>query len=352
MNKDILKYGIGIVADMTAIDFDARVFEHGNMNVVVDNLKVKKISTKECEEKLKNWKIQKVEKRKEIVDVRFYKQNAIEPTDIVTFFIPKTVDKPVHIYIGDKQKNVLIYLRIIVEAGARVTIIESIQDIEYCGMILDVIVGEGAYVKYIIDQRVDDKSFLIHARTAFVGKNAIYRWIDIELGSAISKQTIVTELVDEGARAETYGLFFGIDNQLIDLKTTILHNASHTTSDMHVKGVLSGHAKGIYYGLIRIPHGSYTCDGKQREETLLLSKDSEINSIPNLEIENNDVKCRHAVSTANIDTESLFYFQSRGIENDTAIQSIVEGYLMEIIDLVGDETLMKSIKSTIIKKLK
>ena len=57
MNKDILKYGIGIVADMTAIDFDARVFEHGNMNVVVDNLKVKKISTKECEEKLKNWKI-------------------------------------------------------------------------------------------------------------------------------------------------------------------------------------------------------------------------------------------------------------------------------------------------------
>ena len=109
------------------------------------------------------------------------------------------------------------------------------------------------------------------------------------------------------------------------------HVSPHTASDLLYKNALDGRARCTFGGLIRVePHAHFT-DAYQKVRNLLLSDDSEANSMPGLEILADNVRCTHGATSGQINEDEMFYLRSRGITPAVARQLLVKGFLNEVV---------------------
>jgi Fe-S cluster assembly protein SufD len=99
--------------------------------------------------------------------------------------------------------------------------------------------------------------------------------------------------------------------------------------------VLRDTAKAVHRSLVHIAPDAHDCEGYERQDTLLLSDGAQINAVPNLEINNNQVKCSHGATTTYIDDEKLFYFLSRGLDRQSAEELFVSGYVAPVMEKVN-----------------
>ena len=158
--------------------------------------------------------------------------------------------------------------------------------------------------------------------------------MDCCFGSKATMSEVTTILQGEGSSTNNHGIFFGNKNQQFDLVANSVHNAPHTVSDIFTKGALTGNGKCLYRGLVKINQNAFGSNGYQKEDTLLLSEDAVADSIPNLEIDNNDVRCTHGASIGRIDREKMFYLQSRGLNEGTATKEYVKGFFEPLIQKI------------------
>lgn len=158
---------------------------------------------------------------------------------------------------------------------------------------------------------------------------------------------VTITLAGERANANIYGLFLGTESEVFDLTVTVHHAVGDTTSNILLIGALGGKAAASVKGKIHIAPGARGSVAREDIRTLLLSRDATVRAIPELAIENNDVKCSHAVSTTHIDTEKKFYLESRGVPEDEARAMVIEGHVAPILDRIDDER----IRETILAKL-
>ena len=151
------------------------------------------------------------------------------------------------------------------------------------------------------------------------------------VGGLFAKSNVEAFLRAPGATAEMLGLYFGNETQFIDHHTLQEHIAPHTTSDLLYKGVLADRARSVFSGMIRVHPGAQKTDAYQQNRNLLLSDDARADSIPNLEIGANDVRCSHGATVAPLDEDEVFYLQSRGIARPEATKIIVDGFFEPIL---------------------
>ena len=128
------------------------------------------------------------------------------------------------------------------------------------------------------------------------------------------------------------GFFFTDGTQHMDYKTMQDHRAPYSTSDLLIKGALRGRSRAVFTGVIGVRKGSKRTDAYQENRNLLLSKRARSDSIPILEIDNDDVRCTHGSATGQVDPEELFYVMARGLDKDEAARMLVEGFFTEIIE--------------------
>jgi Fe-S cluster assembly protein SufD len=126
---------------------------------------------------------------------------------------------------------------------------------------------------------------------------------------------------------ETYGVGMGVGSQRFDHHTEHVHLARNTRSNLGFKVAMTGASRSAYTGLIRIAADAAGCEAYQENRNLLLSPNARADSIPELEILNDDVRCSHGATMSSIDGEQLFYLQSRGLPRLQAIRLIVYGFL-------------------------
>lgn len=138
-------------------------------------------------------------------------------------------------------------------------------------------------------------------------------------------------LAGEGAQLEVYGVFVGHGSANLKLTFDTIHAAAHTRSRTLFKGVLAGTSTFDVNGVIRITKDGHGSDAFLEERALLLSPNALANTIPSLEIEANDVKCKHAATAGPVDQEQLFYLRSRGLDERTAETLIVRGFLEHVL---------------------
>jgi Fe-S cluster assembly protein SufD len=117
-----------------------------------------------------------------------------------------------------------------------------------------------------------------------------------------------------------------------DFRTMQDHAGPRTTSDLLFKGAVADTARSVYSGLIRVRKEASGTNAFQTNRNLVLSEGASAESVPNLEIENNDVRCSHASAVGPIDEEQRFYLESRGIPPEVGERLIVQGFFSEIID--------------------
>ena len=327
-----IKYGIGITADYTDVALAMRVGEKDSIGML-DGAVVCDVEYKELG--IINYGLfaHVLENAKDVFKITISDDTALYPLELNAL-----------------KDTALAYIRVVVEKDVQVTIHEQVVPKDFIGCIIDVVLKEGSQVTYIADQRAAANTSVLALRRAFVGERAKMKWIDVAIGGAIANSTIYTSLDGRGAVGETYGLFYGKSDQLHDIAHTTIHNAPRTTSKMRTNGALDEKSKAIYRSLIDIREHAVDADGQQKEETLLLSPNAQVSSVPDLEIANNEVVCSHGVATSNVDDESLFYFHSRGMSTQEAKRAIVDGHHGVILDMIEDESIKLRIADTLQKK--
>ena len=117
-----------------------------------------------------------------------------------------------------------------------------------------------------------------------------------------------------------------------DFRTIQDHDAPHTTSDLLFKGAVQDESRSVYTGLIKVRKHARGTAAFQTNRNLTLSEGAWAESVPNLEIETNDVRCSHASTVGPIDADQRFYLESRGIPTQIAERLIVLGFFDEVLD--------------------
>ena len=125
----------------------------------------------------------------------------------------------------------------------------------------------------------------------------------------------------------------------MDNHTRIEHMRPHASSRELYKGVLAGNAEGVFNGAIVVRENAQKTDAVQYSKNLLLSRNAQINTKPQLEIRNNDVRCFHGATIGQMDADAIFYLKSRGIDEVEASRILVRGFGGEIIDAIRVPTL-------------
>jgi Fe-S cluster assembly protein SufD len=195
--------------------------------------------------------------------------------------------------------------------------------------------GEGAFLRYAVVQKLGSQVRAFQPRLARLDRDAQIEWIVVQAGGGRVVTTNQTLLVGEGASAESYAVFLGAGDQILDFQTKMNHWASHSTSDMDSKGVMTDRAKAVYTGFTEIKKGAHGCASWQKEKTLMLSDDCRVDLIPALWIYDDDVqKAGHAAAAGQVNQEQLYYLMSRGIREKDALLLLVTGFLATILDRI------------------
>lgn len=182
-------------------------------------------------------------------------------------------------------------------------------------------------------------------------RDATIRAATAAFGGAYARTRADTRLVGQGAHGDLMAVYFGEDTQTLDFRTYQDHVAADTTSNLLYKGVLAGKARSIYTGLIRVRPDARGTNAFQTNRNLKLSDEAWAESVPNLEIENNDVRCSHASTVSPIDEEQRFYLESRGVPTGEAEHLIVAGFLEEVFQAVPLPSAVPALRAAVAAKL-
>ncbi len=260
-------------------------------------------------------------------------------------------DEPIRIDLVLRDARRVENVLIVACEGARVTVVEHLRseampgsaaddaasaikndEVKLRSAITDIIVHPNAKVTHISLQDFAENVTDLSLKRAKVQRDASMTWIECVFGGGFSQSLVSTELLEEGASTGSKTQFFGRASQKFDLYQHVRHAASHTHSELRTRGALMDTAKTIYRGLVRIEKGTKGCIGHQKEDTLLLGEKAEIDAVPNLEIESEDVRCGHSASVGRIDKDKLFYLMSRGLDEGAARKFLVEGFFAPIVN--------------------
>ena len=130
-----------------------------------------------------------------------------------------------------------------------------------------------------------------------------------------------------------------------EIKTNINHLAENTKSYQLVKCVLNDNSKGVYQGKIFVDSKAQKTDGYQLSKALLLSKNTEFDAKPELEIYADDVKCSHGSTSGNLDENSIFYLMSRGLNYKQSRELLINGFLLDVVEKITDIEIKNFVKS-------
>ena len=218
--------------------------------------------------------------------------------------------------------------------GAQVTVLD-VQDSGGPALVVPVVeldVAQAGRLGYMNLQQHDRRTTQIAAHTARVERDATVVVASVALGGGYARTRTDTRLVGRGASGDLLSAYFGSGDQILDFRTYQDHAAPDTTSRLLFKGAVGDSARSVYTGLIRVRPDARGTNAFQTNRNLKLSDDAWAESVPNLEIENNDVRCSHASAVGPVDPDQVFYLESRGVPTPVAERLIVSGFFDEVID--------------------
>ena len=241
---------------------------------------------------------------------------------------------------------------VVAGAGSRVTLVESLRSGARPSSALhvaatEIVAGAGAEVRLVTIQ--DWGPGVLHwaRQRARLGRDAVVRTLVVTLGSALARSEVESVLDAQGGTSEMLGLYVGDGDQHVDHRTLQLHEAPHTTSDLLFKGALRGRSRSAFSGLIKVSPGAQRTDAYQKNRNLLLSPDARADSLPNLEIEADDVRCSHGATIGPADELQLFYLRSRGLPPEVAERVLVAGFFEEVLARLPSTTLRDEVREAV-----
>ncbi|KXF77301.1 ABC transporter ATP-binding protein [Paramesorhizobium deserti] len=232
--------------------------------------------------------------------------------------------------------------------GAKATIIERQYGGEgeaFSSSISQLTVADGAEIVWIILRQHGDTSVQFCQFNAWLGKDAKLTLFVVNAGGKLVRQEVHVLAKGEGSDFQLRGINLLGGESHTDVTMTVGHLVENTTSTEIVRNVVTGRARGVFQGMIRVAKIAQKTDARMACNSLLLSDDAEFDAKPELEIFADDVACGHGATVTEIDQDHLFYLMARGIPEKEARGLLVKAFVAEIIEELEDEPLVEALEA-------
>ena len=264
-------------------------------------------------------------------------------------------DDVVIVHIVDAD-DLAVFPRLIIDAGqsSEVRVLEVFVSGDNDSLVVPHIearCGSSANVGYVAVQQLGGRMWQIGSQISEVAQQATFRSSIAAFGGAYARLRSDCRLVGRGAHGDLDAIYFGDDNQVLDFRTFQDHDAPDTTSNLLFKGVVDDASRAVYTGLIRVSEDAPGTKAYQTNRNIKLGENSWAESVPNLEIDTNDVRCSHASTVGPIDEDQRFYLETRGVPSDVADRLIVSGFFDEVIADLPVKSIEPAIRAAIEAKL-
>ncbi|MGH9224559.1 MAG: Fe-S cluster assembly protein SufD [Acidimicrobiales bacterium] len=267
------------------------------------------------------------------------------------------VERPILIVHWLDGDGVAAFPRTVVQAGAdsEVTVVEhqgSAPGVTaFTDPVVELDVAAAARMRYLNVQDLGDRVWQVGYQASRVGRDATLQSAVIALGGDYARVRTDSVITDKGATSNLTAVYFADGDTMHDFRTLQDHAGPASTSDLLFKGAVQDRAQAVYSGLIRVRKDAPGTNAFQTNRNLVLSDGAGAKSVPNLEIENNDVRCSHATAVGPIDEEQLYYLESRGVPPEAAERLIVLGFFGEVLDRLPLPTLVAAVKAAVAEKV-
>jgi Fe-S cluster assembly protein SufD len=244
---------------------------------------------------------------------------------------------------------------IVAEPGSQVTVVEAHLGVGraayFTNGVTEIVAAQDAVIDHYKLVRESDAAFHVATQQAALERGSSFVSHLFVLGGALVRNDVNAVLRGEGIDCALNGLFVAGGEQHVDSHTRIDHVRPHCSSRELYKGILDGKARGVFNGKIYVDHGAPKTDAKQTNKNLLLSSRASIDTKPQLEIYNNDVKCTHGSTIGQLSQDALFYMRTRGIGAPEARRLLTHAFASEIVHGVRVESVRNQIDRMVGMKL-
>lgn len=197
--------------------------------------------------------------------------------------------------------------------------------------VVELYLKAGAQVTYLHVQNWSRRLWGIANQSAVLAADSQLCWATAALGSRLHWTGLNVQLREPGSHAKLFGLTLTDGRQHLDFQTRQDHLAPHTESDLLFKSVLLGNSRMVFRGVVWLRPVAQQTNAYQSSHSLLLSSKARSDAIPILEIEADDVRCKHGATTGRVDDDQLFYLMSRGLSYQEAQRMIVRGFFETVV---------------------
>lgn len=280
--------------------------------------------------------------------------------DVAVVRVPDgvAVDRPIVVLSWVDADKAAVFPHVVVQAGrqSEVTVVAHAGGDDVAALnipIVELRAGDGANIRHLAVQDVGHRTWDIgQLRISGERDSTVRSWV-VVLGGDYSRLFVDAQMPGQGATVEINGVYFGEGSQVHDIRSVQRHVTARGTSDFTLKGAVVDQARGVYSGVIVVEAGAKATSAFLTNRNLVLSDEARVDSVPNLEIINeNDLRsCGHAAATGPVDEEHLFYLESRGVPTEVAERLIVLGFFGEVLDEAPVPGLRELLRQAVAVKL-
>ena len=294
-------------------------------------------------------------------DGKFAALNAALWSDGVFLRVPRGVhvERPIRLSRWVSRPGTATFTRILIVAEelSQLSFVDEILSPDFSSVTLantavELFSRGGAQVQYVSLQRMGEGGVYLANQRTLAGRDSTLDTLNVALGGSVGRVDLNARLLGPGANSDMLGLYFGDASQHFDFNTSQDHIAPNAHSDLLYKGALDGTARGVFRGIIRVHEGAQGTDAYQTNRNLILSDKAIATSLPNLEIEADDVRCSHGATVGQLDAEALFYLMSRGLRREQAERLVVLGFLGEVLSKLPMGGVVEKVTQAIEAKLR
>ena len=262
------------------------------------------------------------------------------------------VEHPIVIFHWIDGDRSAVFSRTIVRAGADsdVTVVEYQASADVTALVdplVEIDVDDAARTGYVNVQDLGPQVWQVGRQVSRVGRDATLQSAVVALGGDYARVRTDSRIDGKGGTSYLNAVYFADGDRMHDFRTLQDHAAPSSTSDLLFKGAVQDRGRSVYSGLIRVRKEAPGTNAFQTNRNLVLSEGAGAESVPNLEIETNDVRCSHASAVGPIDDDQRYYLESRGLPPDVAERLIVLGFFGDVLERLPVPSLAASLRSTI-----
>ena len=265
-----------------------------------------------------------------------------------------SVDEPIRLdFAAEAGTAIFPHVLIIAEEGSKATIVEtySSPSQSFTNAAVQVVVKDNANLTHLRVQKDAAEAFNYGVTEVEVGRGSVYNSTNINIGGALSRHDIDLKFTAEGGEGWVDGLYMLNGSQHHDTHSIIDHTVPNCLSHQSYKGVLNDKSRAVFNGKVFVRENAHGTDAQQSNKNLLLSNDARVDTKPQLEIFNDDVKCSHGATVGQFEEEELFYLLTRGLPENLARNLLTYGFAEEIINKILIDDIKAELDGIVLNRL-